>query len=211
MSTKTIQQLFDKLTKMRGEEGLLRKQLKDVKVNETKLSSEIRNIEKAKVIAQEVSKATQDKVTYHINGLVSSGLEAVFPDPYTFNLKFVTRRNKTEADLVFIKNGNETTDILNSGGGGVADIASYLLSIAVFSVNPSRPILIRDENFKFLHSVVFQKKASSMIKKVSERFGIQMILISDQPALYSCADKVIMTKINKGISSIEYDEKEEES
>lgn len=208
--SKSIQQLFDKLTKMRGEEGLLRKQLKDVKIDEKKITFEIDNIEKAKVIAQEVSKATQDKVTYHINGLVTSGLEAVFPEPYTFNLKFVTRRNKTEADLVFIKNGNETTDILNSGGGGVADIASYLLSIAVFSVNPSRPIFIRDENFKFLHNVEFQKKASIMIKKVSEKFGIQIILISDQPALYSCADKVIRTKINKGVSSVEYEDKKEE-
>jgi len=208
--SKSIQQLLNKLIKMRGEEDLLRKQLKDTKIDEKKILSEISNIEKAKIIAQEVSKATQDKVTYHINGLVTSGLEAVFPDPYTFNLKFVTRRNKTEADLVFIKNGNETTDILNSGGGGVADITSYLLSIAVFSVNPSRPILVRDENFKFLHSVAFQKKASIMIKKISEKFGIQMVLISDQPALYSCADKVIMTKINKGVSSIGYDEKEEE-
>lgn len=204
MVKRSIDDLLAKLSKMRGEENLLRKQLKEAKETRKELLSKIESIDKAKVIAQEVAKKTQEKITFHINGLVTNGLEAVFPEPYTFNLKFVTRRNKTEADLVFLKNGKESSDILNSGGGGVADIASYLLSVAIFSVNPSRPIFLRDENFKFLHSIEFQEKASLMIKKLTDKFGIQMILISDQPALYSCADRILQTKIDRGVSAIKY-------
>lgn len=198
-----INEAYDKVTKMRGEENLLRKQLKEYRMEKRKAVIEHYNVEKAKVVAQEVARQTQKKVEYHINGLVTSGLEAVFPEPYTFKLKFVPRRNKTEVDLIFEKYKHPTSDILGSGGGGVADIASYLLSIAVFSIKPSRPIFIRDENFKFLHSPVFQEKASSMIQKVAKKFGIQMILISDQINLYKDADKIINVKIKKGISYVE--------
>lgn len=198
--SEVVKKYNTKLSTKKGEENVLREQHRELKMIEKKLITKYQAIEKAKVIAQIVAKQTQKKIEYHINGLVTSGLEAVFPDPYSFHLKFVTRRNKTEADMVFKKYGKETDDILNSGGGGVADIASYLLSIAVFSINPSRPIFIRDENFKFLHNTVFQEKASLMIKKMSDKFNIQMILISDQPSLYKYADKIINVKIVNGVS-----------
>jgi DNA repair exonuclease SbcCD ATPase subunit len=198
-----IEEYNEKLTKMRGAESVLNKQLKELKQEEKEMNKEILAVQKAKVIAQTVAQQTQQKITFHINNLITSGLEAVFPEPYKFELRFTTRRNKTEADMLFIKNGNEVDDILSSGGGGVADIASYLLSIAVYSINPTRPIFVRDENFKFLHSEEFQEKASLMIKKVSEKFGIQMILISDQEKLYQNADNVIRVKIKDGVSYIE--------
>jgi len=199
----SVNKSIDKLKIMRGEENVLRKQLRELRIEKKEISKKIVNVEKAKVIAQIVAQQTQKKVEYHINGLVTSGLKSVFPEPYQFQMKFIVRRNKTEVDLVFKKYGKEITDILNSGGGGVADIASYLLSIATFSIHPSRPIFIRDENFKFLHSIEFQEKASLMIKKISEKFGIQMILISDQPSLYKEADNVINVKIKKGVSYID--------
>ena len=42
----------------------------------------------------------QKKLEYRINNIVSMALAAVFPDPYEFELKFVPRHNRTEADLL---------------------------------------------------------------------------------------------------------------
>lgn len=198
-----INKYVEKINKKKGERNVLRRQLKELVEKEEVLIKESKAIIKAKTIAQVVAQKTQENIEFHISKLITTGLEAVFPEPYSFKLKFVTRRSKTEVDLIFTKYGKEILDILGSGGGGVADIASYLLSIAVFSIHPTRPLFIRDENFKFLHSEVFQEKASRMLKKVSEKFGIQIVLISDQKALYKYADNIINVKIKNGVSYIE--------
>jgi DNA repair exonuclease SbcCD ATPase subunit len=129
-------------------------------------------------------------------------LATVFPDPYTFSLRFVERRNTTEADLIFSKNGNETDDLLNTGGGGVADIASFALRIALWSLKKSRATFILDEPDKFLHNPDYQEKASSMMKELCEKMGIQIILVSDQERIIAAADKVIRIENRNGVSSI---------
>jgi len=197
-----INEYCEKLSKKKGERSILKKQLRELKERKESLLKESKAIDKAKVIAQIVAKKTQKNIEYNISQLVTQGLEAIFPEPYSFKLQFVSRRNRAEVDLVFEKNGREVTNILDSGGGGVADIASYLLTIAVFSIHPTRPLLISDEKFKFLHSPIFQEKASKMIKKISKRFDIQVVLISDQPNLYKYADKVIEVKIKDGVSYV---------
>ena len=73
------------------------------------------NAQKARGVIQAVAEQTQQHIEIQISTVVSSALAAVFPEPYEFKLKFVQRRNKTEADLLFIKNGNECDDILAVG------------------------------------------------------------------------------------------------
>jgi DNA repair exonuclease SbcCD ATPase subunit len=126
-------------------------------------------------------------------------LSSVFPDPYTFNLRFVQRRNKTEADLVFMKGENETDDLLNTSGGGTADVASFALRVAVWSIKQTRPIMLIDEAFRFL-SLDLQEKASEMIKEIVNRLSIQVIMVSHLPGMVKAADCVINIENMKGVS-----------
>jgi ABC-type cobalamin/Fe3+-siderophores transport system ATPase subunit len=135
-------------------------------------------------------------------------LASVFPEPYIFQLRFVQKRNKTEAELIFSKNGNETDDILNTGGGGVADIASIALRISLWSIKKTRPTLILDESLKFLHSPEYQEKASQMLKEVSSKLGLQIIMVSDQKNILEYADKVIKIVNYNGISKVENGEEQ---
>ena len=41
-----------------------------------------------------------------------------------------------------------------------------------------------------------------MIKEISEKLGIQFIIITHEPILASYADKVFETKIKKGVTEI---------
>ncbi len=191
------------LSEQEGRRKLFVEEKEKLEREKTELSAKMDNLLKARSVVQIVAEQTQKKLEYHISNLVSMALASVFPEPYIFNLRFVQKRNKTEAELVFTKNGNETDDILNSGGGGVADIASIALRISLWSIKKTRPTLILDEPLKFLHSPEYQEKASQMLKEVSEKLGLQIIMVSDQRNILEYADKVISVVNKNGTSTIE--------
>ncbi len=159
-------------------------------------------VTKARAVVQIVAKATQEKIEFYISNLVTMALASVFPDPYEVSLRFVERRNVTEADLVFLKNGNEINNILDFGGGGAADVADFALRISLWSLKKTRPVFIFDEPDKFLHSAAYQERASDMMHSLCERMGIQIIMVSDQPNIIAAADKVIRLDTKNGSSFV---------
>lgn len=158
--------------------------------------------EKAREIIREVGLKTQQQLSFHISDITSLALEAVFADPYKLVVDFVQRRNKTECDLYFDRDGNRM-EPLSASGGGAVDVASFALRIASWSMQrpKSRNVIILDEPLRFL-SANHQEQASQMIKEVSEKLGIQFIIITHEPILASYADKVFETKIKKGITEV---------
>jgi|SRR3972149_187926 len=163
------------------------------------------NAQKARGVIQAVAEQTQQHIEIQISTVVSSALAAVFPEPYEFKLKFVQRRNKTEADLLFIKNGNECDDILAVGGGGVADVvANVAFPLAIWSIRKTRNTMLWDEPSKFLHNPEYQEKASLLIKEVSEKLNLQIIMISDQKNILKKADKIFFVEQTKGVSVVSY-------
>lgn len=180
---------------------LLRKQLTTIKGNLDAEEHQLQNCQKARVVVQTVAEQTQKKIEFHISNLVSMALASVFPDPYEFTLRFVQRRNKTEADLIFSKNGNEG-DPIDISGGGALDVASFALRVAIWSIKPTRNVLILDEPGKFI-SRDLQEKFSKMIKHLSTKLGIQFIIVSHIPEITDSADKIFkITNVN-GVSHIE--------
>lgn len=178
------------LNQKQGQRNLLIQQQEETKVAKKKQEEYLLNTLKAREIIYSVAEETQKKLEYQVSNLVTSALAAVFPDPYTFELRFVRRRNKTEADLIFLKNGNETDDLINTAGGGAVDIASFALRVALWSIKRTRPIMIIDEAFRFL-SLDLQEKASDMIKEISSKLGIQVLMVSHLPGMIKAADKII--------------------
>lgn len=174
-----------------GKRNLLQDQKKSAEREQKELEKHYDSVIKARSVIQIVAENTQKSIEYHVSNLVTMALSSVFPDPYEFSLRFVQRRNKTEADLIFSKGKNETDDILNTGGGGVADVASFALKVSLWSIKKNRPVFFLDETFKFLHNPAYQEKASEMIKEVSRKLGLQIIIISDQQNILKEADKVI--------------------
>src|SRR3990167_6312271 len=181
----------EKLHRLQGQRDLLDKQLIKANKNKVYFQQAYEDTLKARAIVQNVASKTQKQIEYHISNLVTMALASVFPDPWEFKLRFVQRRNKTEADLIFIKRGNEVDDILENGGGGVADVASMALRFALWSIKKSRATMILDESTKFLHNISYQEKTSDLLKEVSEKLRIQIIMVSDQKAILKAADKVI--------------------
>ena len=163
---------------------------------------ELVRMEEAREVIRTVGLATQQQLQYHISDVTSLALEAVFDDPYELKVEFVQRRNKTECDLLFTRDSS-TLDPISASGVGAIDVASFALRIASWSMlRPrTRNTIILDEPFKHL-SVDLQEQASSMIKEVSQKLGLQFIIITHDPTLSSYADRVFEVSIRRRVSKV---------
>lgn len=161
-----------------------------------------KNLEKAHEILKQVGLQTQQQLIYHISDVTSVALESVFDEPYKLTLDFVERRGKNECDILFEKNGSKIDPMLASGGG-VVDLAAFALRIASWSMQipPTRSIIILDEPFKHL-SKNLHDRASQMIKMLSDKLGIQFIIVTHETSLGLSADKMFEVKQRKGISNV---------
>jgi hypothetical protein len=99
---------------------------------------------KVSEVLKHVASETQGHLKLHIDNIVSLALDSVFPDEFTFALNFVDKRGTIEADICLLKDGRES-DPMDSEGGGVIDILSFSLRIAIWSLKKTSPVIILDE------------------------------------------------------------------
>ena len=197
-----IQHLRNFLEQQKGKLILTKKTIKKTKKRINQNTKELYQQEQALIVVREVGLQTQSQLQFHISDITSLALEAIFNDPYKLEAEFVERRNKTECDLYFTRNG-ERINPIDASGGGTVDVASFALRIASWSMqNPkSRNTIILDEPLKFL-SADMQEKASQMLKEISTKLGIQFIIVTHESTLTPFADKIFETRIRKGITTI---------
>ena len=93
---------------------------------------------------------------------------------------------------------------MNASGGGVVDLTAFALRIACYVLeNNTDNVIILDEPFRFI-SRDLQERAGKILKTLSNKLGIQIIMVTHIKELIDCADKVFEVKKNAdGISEIE--------
>ncbi len=182
---KLLENLKDKIQDRKTSKKIL--ELTETKMDKYLLHLE--NLEEARAIFQKASQVTQTRLSEQIEKIVSSALAAVFEDPYKFKVGFVLRRNTTECDLQFEKNGKRKSP-LASCGYGAADIASLALRVAYWKLDgESRNVLVLDEPLRNLDKER-QVLASMMIKNLSRmKGGLQFIIVTHNTALAKSADR----------------------
>ena len=197
-----IQSIRNKLEQQKGQYARVKRTIAETEDKIKRLSKDLKHHEKAREIIRIVGLETQKQLQYHIEDITSLALESVFDDPYELVVEFVERRNKTECDLFFMR-GKSKMDPLSASGGGTVDVAAFALRVASWSMeHPKlRNTIILDEPLRFL-SQNHQEKASIMIKEISEKLGIQFIIITHESTLAAYADKIFETKIKKGVTEV---------
>ena len=192
-----------RIERLKGQRDQINNNIDQFSTELKKLKKTKRNTETAQAIVQTVAQKTQEELTFHISDIVSSALSAIFDEPYSFKINFILKRGKTEAEIKLVRDGEEV-DPLSSVGGGVVDVASFALRIAMWSLqNPkSNNVIILDEPMKFL-SRELQPKAGRMIKMLSEKLNLQFIIISHDKAIIENADRVFEVTIRNGESKVE--------
>lgn len=201
----TVDSFFKKyiqpLERAKGQRDQLEKQLSGLRISEDKMNIRHKAALKARALVQRVARETQQKLEYHVGNVVSLAEASVFPDPYKFVIEFVERRNKTECDVFFVK-GDERMDPISSSGGGPLDVAAFAIRCLFLTLRDVRPVVVLDEPFRFV-SVDLQEKCGEMLKAISDRLGLQVVMVSHLPKIISGADKVFRVTQSGGVSAVE--------
>lgn len=203
----TVNQLRMGLEQQKGQRLQVEKDIKSTNKAQKDLKKELRSHEKAREIIKQVAIKTQEKLSYNISEVTSMAMEAVLENPYKLELEFVERRNKTECDIHFTRDEIKMDPF--EGGIGAVDIAAFALRAASWSMQRprNRNVLLLDEPFKHLKGENANRRMLEMIKQVSEKLGIQILMVSDErvsrEATIKLTDKLFETSIKKGVTQID--------
>ena len=190
---KTI--LFEK----RGQQKHIKQELSIAKKDISRYKKDVNYTEKARAIIQLVAQETQQQLEFHISELVTLALAGVFEKPYEFKAEFTQRRNRTECDLFFIRNGQRVN---KHRGGGALNVASFALQTSIWSLKKTRPVLFLDEPFRFL-SRGLQDKAVTILKQISSKLNLQILMITHSPDMAEGADRTFNVSISGEITKVE--------
>lgn len=169
-------------------------------VNEIRrYNREVKFTEEAQAITRVVAKQTQDQIVYHLSDIVSLALITILDEPYEFITNVVEKRGKVECEFK-LKKGNHPISPFRAGGG-VVDIISTALRFAIWALRPNQPVIILDEPFKHL-SRGYHERAGEVLKDLSKRLKLQIIMITHSPQLINKADKVFNVSIKGGVSTV---------
>lgn len=159
--------------------------------------------EEAQRIVQEVAQSTQEELRFHVEELVSMALSAVFDDPCKFEIEFVRKRGTTECNLWFVQDGNYI-DPLTGDSGGLAEVAGFALRVALWSLKRprNRATFVLDEPLKWLKGEELPAKGAEMIKAISKKIGLQIIMVSHIPDQIEGADRRISVTRKNQESSV---------
>jgi DNA repair exonuclease SbcCD ATPase subunit len=136
-------------------------------------------VEEAQQFVQVVAQTIQQQAHADISAIVTKCLKAVFgEEAYEFKIDFQRKRNKTEAKLLFVREGYEI-DPIDAAGGGVVDVASFALRVAclVLARPKRRRLLCLDEPFRFV-SKEYIPAVAKMLKTLAKDLGIQVVMVT---------------------------------
>jgi hypothetical protein len=124
-------------------------------------------------------------------------LQAVFEEDIRLDLQFVEHKDKTTASIKFLR-GDLLTDPMDADSGGACDIASEALRDSLWCLKKpkTRQLMIRDEPAKNINDPTreMQKRYAEMVRQISDRLGLQFIIVTMLPELADVADKVFVIK-----------------
>jgi hypothetical protein len=164
-----------------AEYQLARRQAEEEKA----LLAESRRQAKAAALAlkhlQSVAATVQQKVHAQIEAIVTRCLEAVFDEPLQFRIEFTQKRKRTQAEMLFVKDGEVLKNPTDAVGHGVLDVAAFALRLAcvLLSRPPVRPLMLLDEPFRHVRGGENRMRIRSMLEMLAEEFGIQFIVSVD--------------------------------
>lgn len=190
--------LKQRLNELKGGKQALVSIIKDNEDKVSQIENDLENIDKAREVVRIVALQTQQQLEYSISEIVSLALASIFDDPYKLKLDFVEARGKTECNISFEKNG-QLFNPLNASGGGCVDVACMGLRLSLWTLQQpkSRAVIILDEPFKCL-SKDLSEKAGQVLKLLSDKLGLQFIMVTHDQNIIPYADKLIkVTKTGK--------------
>jgi len=173
----------------------------EVKTTLESLRAKLVDLESTQAFLQQIAQDTQNQLKIHVEDIVQLAVDACFPGEYRFVIDFEVKRGRTEAVLAFEKAGARI-DPLNASGGGVVDMAAFALRIAAWTLGRTSNTVILDEPFRFI-SRDLQPRAAGILRELSERLGLQFIIVTHNTEIIDASHRVFQLKLRDGVTRVE--------
>lgn len=195
-----ITKIKEKLDETTISRNLIAKDITKINGKLDDLNDSMVNHIDARECIQKAAQMTQKALQERLADMVSQALSLVFFDiDIGFSVKFEVRRNSTECDMWITEDGEEY-DPLGNCGFGAADVASFALRVAQWTLNKTEPFMVFDEPFRNLDSIRMPQ-AAMLLSTLSEELGIQMLVVTHEEDLKANAGKIYRVVKNGNVST----------
>lgn len=172
-----------------------------------KLELEIDNLKKVKILLQKTSQFAREQSKKQMEYLITQCLQYIFDSKMEFFIDIKEKGEKIEAEFYVISEQNNNKIITkpqDSRGGGVVDIISLAIRIAMMEIHYPKieGPLILDEPAKHV-SDDYIVNVAEFLKNVSSMFNRQIIMVTHNSHLLESGDYVYRVTLNNGISMAE--------
>lgn len=196
------EKIIHKFTNLCGQREYIKKNLQKKENKLNVLKKKHKYIEEAQILLQVTAQETQNNLKIHLEDIVQIAINTCFPGEYKFSIEFELKRGSTICEMYIIDCHGYKINPLNSAGGGVVDIISIALRLAVWSLSKPDNVIILDEPFKFLSSNL-HPLAVEILSNLSKKLKLQIIIITHNSVIIDIADSIFEVKKNKkGISKV---------
>lgn len=203
--TNQFDQIKQQFNRKMGQLEVLKERLFSCQQKSVELTTKQDQTSKASLFLQSLSDQTRLQVLDKISGIVTDALQTVKDKNLVFQMNLTTKASQPVLEMTLLdKLSGQSYDILNSMGGGVADLVSITLRIALlcrWQPHLSR-VIVMDEVGKFI-SVKDQEKAAEFIRILCEKLNLQLILISHSETITKSASRVFEITKENGMSKVE--------
>lgn len=195
---------FEKqVNKREGERDLLLKQLDDEIIKQAEAERFLAVFDKVQTLLQKTSDYARQQAKARMEEIVTTALTVIFGQGYKFWIELTTRSNRPEADYWLERDGIKTQlqppDY--DRGGGVADVVSLALRLAVAELDKVQGPFFLDEVGKHV-SREYAPNVAYFLKEYSQRFNRQIILITHNDALAEVGEVSIGVSQRGGRSEV---------
>ncbi|MFC4077917.1 ATP-binding protein [Salinithrix halophila] len=208
-----LQTLSHRINQAR-EEALVRKAkhdelqrlLTDVEERLAALSAKRDIFDKVRVLLQQSAEHARAQAKAQMETLVTNALQYIFGPLFRFEIELTEHGGKPVAEFYVITDWEGTsvkTKPQEARGGGIVDITSLALRIALIETFRPRPKgpLILDEPGKHV-SREYVVPMLEFLKSTGEMFGRQIVLITHDPHLTEGADQAFEVQIKGGATLV---------
>lgn len=184
-----------------AEKELHMRQKNELEQELEKTKVQLLNDQLIRSLLETTSKMAREKARELLETTATTALQYVFGQNFSASIELKTSAGKSSADIYVVTdmgNGNVVkARPENSCGGGVVDIVSIALRIAMKKLMNVNGPLILDEPGKHV-SAEYSVKLAEFLKYISVKFGIQIIFVTHNEDLKSIADVALMANIHNG-------------
>ena len=199
ISEPEVYELLDFIARLAGERDTLLARKNKIASDIKSLQDDLDRYATVLDLLREFMTELPERFIRYIESLVTDALVYIFDEPLQFKLEYTTRNKNPNLNFSIINGDGAETEVKDSRGGGLVCYVGVILRIILLRLMRAkiRQIMFLDEPLGML-SEEYQEKALSVIRELSHRFNIQIVMVSHQMEAREMADTVYSLSRDQG-------------